>query len=110
MSIIWVLLWLKSSSSCEGLFSKWCGNNNLTLNEAKTKVMVVDFRRKRTNLYTMAIKGEGVKVLEEYSYLDVLLNQIPGSHSSTCFPTKPAFIAPDWLDISDPCDKQWVGQ
>ena len=50
-------------------FVAWCGNNHLLLNVAKTKEMVVDFRRTRTKLNTISILGEEVEVVEGYRYL-----------------------------------------
>ena len=49
-------------------FVAYCGNNQL-LNMAKTKEMVVDFRRTRIKLNTISILGEEVEVVEGYRYL-----------------------------------------
>ena len=54
-------------------FVVWCGNNHLHLNVAKTKEMVVDFRRTRTKLNTISILGE-VEVVEGYRCLGVQLD------------------------------------
>ena len=54
-------------------FVVWCGNNHLHLNVAKTKEMVVDFRRTRTKLNTISILGE-VEVVEGYRCLGVHLD------------------------------------
>ncbi|XP_041950480.1 uncharacterized protein LOC121711184 [Alosa sapidissima] len=55
-------------------FVAWCGNNHLLLNVAKTKEMVVDFRRARTKLNTVSIMGDEVEVVENYTYLGVHLD------------------------------------
>ena len=50
-------------------FVAQCGNNHLLLNVAKTKEMVVDFRRTRTKLNTISILGEEMEVVKQYRYL-----------------------------------------
>ena len=44
---------------------------------AKTKEMVVDFRRTRSKLNTISILGEEVEVVEGYRYLSVHLDNRP---------------------------------
>jgi len=44
----------------------WTGRNHLLLNVAKTREMVIDFRRKRTSPQPLCILGEDVAVVEDY--------------------------------------------
>ena len=52
-------------------FVEWAGKNHLLLNVAKTREMVVDFRRKRTVSQPLRILGEDVVTVEDYKYLGV---------------------------------------
>lgn len=38
----------------------WCRDNNLLLNTTKTKEIVVDFRKKKTDIKPLYINGVGV--------------------------------------------------
>uniref|UniRef100_A0A665UD53 Reverse transcriptase domain-containing protein n=1 Tax=Echeneis naucrates TaxID=173247 RepID=A0A665UD53_ECHNA len=50
----------------------WCSNNNLVLNTAKTKEIILDFRKsKKTVLPTLSIKGEEVERVESFKFLGV---------------------------------------
>lgn len=53
---------------------KWCGKNNLQLNVAKTKKMVVDIRRSKSMLTPASIFGKDMEVVESYRYLGVHLD------------------------------------
>ncbi|KAK0148991.1 RNA-directed DNA polymerase from mobile element jockey [Merluccius polli] len=55
-------------------FVKWCRLNNLHLNTAKTKEMVVDFRRSKPALLPVTIEGVNVEVVDTYKYLGVHLD------------------------------------
>ncbi|KAI3375437.1 hypothetical protein L3Q82_021922 [Scortum barcoo] len=57
-------------------FAEWFGRNRpfLLLNVNKTKEMVVDFTRKRTEAEPVNIMGEEVGTVEHYKYLGVHLN------------------------------------
>ena len=51
---------------------QWCDDNNLHLNTAKTKEMVIDFRRtKRSEHSTLYIDGEEVERVESFKFLGV---------------------------------------
>ena len=50
---------------------KWCGDHHLELNVKKTKEMVVDFRKNRTQIRELEVNGESVERVETYKYLGV---------------------------------------
>uniref|UniRef100_A0A669BZP0 Reverse transcriptase domain-containing protein n=1 Tax=Oreochromis niloticus TaxID=8128 RepID=A0A669BZP0_ORENI len=51
---------------------QWCDDNNLHLNTAKTKEMVIDFRRtKQSEHSTLYIDGEEVERVESFKFLGV---------------------------------------
>ena len=50
-------------------FVQWCNINHLLLNTAKTKEMVVDFRRPKRALLPVSIEGVNVEVVSTYKYL-----------------------------------------
>jgi len=52
-------------------FVKWCGENHLQLNVAKTKEMVVDFRRNKPLPSPVCIGGTDVEMVPAYRYLGV---------------------------------------
>ena len=52
---------------------EWFDRNDLLLKVRKTKEMVVDFRRKRTETMPMTIRGEDVDVVDSYESLGVHL-------------------------------------
>uniref|UniRef100_A0A3Q3FR50 Centrosomal protein 78 n=1 Tax=Labrus bergylta TaxID=56723 RepID=A0A3Q3FR50_9LABR len=52
-------------------FVEWTGRYHLILNLDKTREMVINFRRKRTEPPPLCILGEDVSVVEEYKYLVV---------------------------------------
>ncbi|KAK0155347.1 putative RNA-directed DNA polymerase from transposon BS [Merluccius polli] len=55
-------------------FMKWCGENHLQLNVAKTREMVVDFRRNKTLPSPVSIGGTDVDMVDKYKYLGVTLD------------------------------------
>ena len=55
-------------------FVEWAGRNHLLLNVAKTREMVVDFRRKTTAPQPLRVLGEEVNMVEEYKYLGVSID------------------------------------
>ncbi|KAK0148535.1 putative RNA-directed DNA polymerase from transposon BS [Merluccius polli] len=55
-------------------FVKWCGENHLQLNVAKTREMVVDFRRNKTLPSPVSIGGTDVDMVDKYKYLAVTLD------------------------------------
>jgi len=50
---------------------EWCGLNHLLLNIAKTKELVVDFRKQPTHPKPVSIRGTEVDIVEEKKYLGV---------------------------------------
>ncbi len=57
-----------------GDFVAWCRSNSLQLNTAKTKEMVVDFRRPRPHLQPVSIEGVCVEMVRTYRYLGLELD------------------------------------
>ncbi|KAL6470652.1 hypothetical protein MHYP_G00217710 [Metynnis hypsauchen] len=55
-------------------FVDWCHKNNLLLNTAKTKEMVVDFRRVRPPTQPISIEGVEVERVMIYKYLGLQLD------------------------------------
>ena len=49
----------------------WCQDNNLSLNVIKTKEMIVDYRKKRTDHDPILIDGAVVEQVESFKFLDV---------------------------------------
>uniref|UniRef100_A0AAQ6IK40 Alkylated DNA repair protein AlkB homologue 8 N-terminal domain-containing protein n=1 Tax=Anabas testudineus TaxID=64144 RepID=A0AAQ6IK40_ANATE len=53
----------------------WCEDNNLVLNTSKTKEVIVDFRRKKSDLQSIVINGECVKRVPSFKYLGVHIDK-----------------------------------
>jgi hypothetical protein len=49
----------------------WCLNNNLSLNISKTKEMIVDYRKRRTEYTPILINGAVVEQMESFKFLGV---------------------------------------
>src|SRR4029434_4762932 len=49
--------------------STWCTLNNLVLNTSKTKELIVDYRRKKSDMQPIAINGERVERVSDFSFL-----------------------------------------
>ena len=41
--------------------SMWCGENNLALNISKTKELIIDYRRLKTDILPLMINGDAVE-------------------------------------------------
>jgi hypothetical protein len=48
---------------------QWCTINNLSLNITKTKEVVIDYRRNKSEILPLEIRGEKVEVVPCYKYL-----------------------------------------
>ncbi|KAI3362701.1 hypothetical protein L3Q82_001768 [Scortum barcoo] len=55
-------------------FVEWCGLNHLQLSVTKTMELVVDFRKQRTRLNAVIIRGTEVDIVDSYKYLGVHLD------------------------------------
>uniref|UniRef100_A0A8C7YDV2 Reverse transcriptase domain-containing protein n=1 Tax=Oryzias sinensis TaxID=183150 RepID=A0A8C7YDV2_9TELE len=53
----------------------WCEKNNLTLNTTKTKEMVVDYRRNKTDIQPLSIGGDCVERVAAFKLLGVTIEQ-----------------------------------
>ena len=49
----------------------WCQDNNLSPNVIKTKEMIVDYRKKRTEHAPILIDGAAVEQVESFKFLGV---------------------------------------
>ena len=52
----------------------WCSDNNLTLNTAKTKEIIMDFRRNRSDPLPLYINGECVERVHTFRFLGVQIS------------------------------------
>lgn len=52
----------------------WCSVNNLTLNTTKTKEIIVDFRRKKSDHPPLYINGECVERVHDFRFLGVQIS------------------------------------
>ena len=52
----------------------WCDDNYLLLNVAKTKEVVVEFRRDWPKLIPLVVKGEAVEMVDQYKYLGSIID------------------------------------
>lgn len=53
----------------------WCTENNLALNTSKTKELIVDFRRKKTDFQPLVISGDNVERASNFRFLGVHLEE-----------------------------------
>jgi hypothetical protein len=63
----------------------WCKDNNLSLNVIKTKEMIVDYRKRRTEHAPILINGAPVKQVESFMFLGIhITNKLTWSkHTKT---------------------------
>ena len=63
----------------------WCHDNNLSLNVIKTKEMIVDYRKKRTEYIPILIDGAVVEQVESFKFLGLhITNKLTWSkHTKT---------------------------
>ena len=61
----------------------WCQDNNLPLNVIKTKEMIVDYRKKRTEHAPIFIDGAVVEQVEIFKFLGAPTHSIPVTHLCT---------------------------
>ena len=48
---------------------KWCSNNDLQLNVAKTKKTIIDFRKNKTAVTTLAIRKQHEEFVDSFRFL-----------------------------------------
>ena len=64
-------------------FVQWCDNNFLNLNVKKTKEMVFNFSRLRTEPMNITIKNETVERVNDYKYLGIVIDdRLSGSENT----------------------------
>ena len=65
--------------------ARWCQNNNLSLNVTKTKKIIVDYRKRRTEHAPILINGAVVEQVESFKFLTVhITNKLEWStHTKT---------------------------
>jgi hypothetical protein len=56
----------------------WCFTNNLELNVSKTKEMIIDFRKNKTPLSALSVKGREVEQVESFKFLGVHISNTIG--------------------------------
>ena len=54
--------------------ARWCQNTNLSLNITKTKEMIVDYRKRRTEHAPILIDRPVVEQVESFKFLGVHIN------------------------------------
>ncbi|KAK0146537.1 hypothetical protein N1851_014143 [Merluccius polli] len=57
------------------LLTAWCGDNNLLLNITKTKELIIDYRRKKTDIQPLIINGDCVERLADFHFLGVHIEE-----------------------------------
>ena len=57
----------------------WCKDNNLFLNVIKTKEMIVEYRKRRTNHAPILIDGAVVEQVESFKFLGVHITKLSWS-------------------------------
>ena len=55
--------------------SSWCRDNNLLLNISKTKELVIDYRREKTEIPPLIISGDCVEKVANFRYLGVHIEE-----------------------------------
>ena len=63
----------------------WCQENNLSLNVIKSKEMIVDYRKRRTEHAPILIDGTVVEQVESFKFLGVHINNklVRSKHTKT---------------------------
>ena len=62
----------------------WCCNNNLILNVAKTKEIIVDFRKNKNEKQPLIINGQNVEQVDNYKFLGThISNDLKWQKNST---------------------------
>ena len=54
--------------------SAWCSANNLVLNTTKTKEIIIDFRKNKTDLAPLYINGDCVERTQDFKYLGTIIS------------------------------------
>jgi hypothetical protein len=88
----------------------WCQDNNLSVNVIKTKEVIVDYRKKRTEHASILIDGSAVEQVENFKFLGVQhhqqTNMVQAHHDSrekgTTKPITPRETEKIWHGSSDP--------
>ena len=53
---------------------EWCSNNNLLLNPSKTKEIIVDFRKKPSQIQPLSINGEIIERVSNFKFLGTVIS------------------------------------
>ena len=53
---------------------EWCDQNFLEFNVAKTEEIVIDFRRNKSSIVPLVIKGEEARIIRQYKYLGTVID------------------------------------
>jgi hypothetical protein len=75
----------------------WCQNNNLSLNVTKTKEMIVDYRKRRSEHAPIVIDRAVVEQVESFKFLGVHINnKLEWSKHTTTKPIPPQETKKIW--------------
>ena len=61
-----------------GDLAVWCQDKNLSLNVTKTKEMIVDYKKKRTEHTPSLLEGAAVEQVESFKFLGVHITNYHG--------------------------------
>ncbi|KAK3534759.1 hypothetical protein QTP86_024092 [Hemibagrus guttatus] len=64
--------------------SGWCRENNLLLNTTKTKELIIDYRRKETDITPLYISGDCVERVADFRFLGVQIEEGLTWSTNTC--------------------------
>lgn len=64
-------------------FVKWCDDNFLDLNVAKTKELIIDFRKAKAEPIASVIHGGDVEIVDSYKYLGTIFDSELKFHINT---------------------------
>ena len=53
---------------------EWCDQTFLGINVAKTEEIITDFRRNKSSIVSLVIKGEEVHIVRQYKYLGTVID------------------------------------
>lgn len=51
--------------------SVWCNNNNLSLNVAKTKELIIDFRKSNSTHLPVCVNNAAVEIVNSFKFLGI---------------------------------------
>jgi len=67
-----------------------CRENNLLLNTVKTKELVIDYRREKTDITPLIISGDRVEQVSDFCFLGLYIEEGPDMERKQCEGAKKA--------------------